>query len=640
MPGDGKVTYPSETSQALIPYKVVTDTYDYFESRNYVNDINQQYTQVLTAYDENGKTRETYNYGNERLDYSDGTDIYYYGYTGTGSVAHLTNTGGNVETTYSYDVFGNTSVTGNENIKNPYTYNAEYTDASTGNQYLRARYYDPDEGTFLTQDSYLGSLLEPLSQNLYTYTENNPVNYTDPSGHGIWSKIKSGAKKIVKAVKTGYQEAKTWAKNTWNTAKTGAKNLWQDTKKTISNVVSGGGGSSGGGNRSGNSSSNRGYTSGSGGRGSGGGSYRTSSGGGNSRNYSRQLSTYEKAKSSGQSSYNWSGSKLKEADNIWNSWTKGMEKRVQHFCTTANRIKKDSAEFVKNIDWKKVGIGIGTTLVIAGVVVATGGAAGPIIAGAVIGGGSSAVISGVVTAKHGGSIADVAKSASNGVMWGAIGDSVGGVASSAAAPAITKAFGSGLKSTLATGGLTGAVGGGLTGGVMSGVSGNDAKTVLKDTMKSAAAGAAIGVASAGIGYGIKSLRSGGTTGTAGSGGEAGKSGTDSWDMIEGGGKINGREYSQHAMERMAPDTPQVRAELSRRAEEAATQRGFTTGTQEYYEYCKKYVDPRNIPPSVIEDVVSSTKGIPGNRPDTFIHETVDVKIVINSAGKVITVIPK
>ena len=116
--------------------------------------------------------------------------------------------------------------------------------------------------------------------------------------------------------------------------------------------------------------------------------------------------------------------------------------------------------------------------------------------------------------------------------------------------------------------------------------------------------------------------------------------TNSWDMVEGGGKINGREYSQHAMERMAPDTPQVRAELSRRAEKAATQRGLQVGTQEYYEYCKKYVDPRNIPPSVIEDAISSTKGIPGNRPGTFVHETVDVKIVINSDGKVITVIPK
>ena len=40
------------------------------------------------------------------------------------------------------------------------------------------------------------------------------------------------------------------------------------------------------------------------------------------------------------------------------------------------------------------------------------------------------------------------------------------------------------------------------------------------------------------------------------------SNTGIWDMTEGGGVINGREYSQHAMERMAPDTPTVRAELS------------------------------------------------------------------------------
>ena len=118
------------------------------------------------------------------------------------------------------------------------------------------------------------------------------------------------------------------------------------------------------------------------------------------------------------------------------------------------------------------------------------------------------------------------------------------------------------------------------------------------------------------------------------------SNTGIWDMTEGGGVINGREYSQHAMERMAPDTPTVRAELSRRAEKAAQQKGLEVGTKEYYEYCAKYVDQRNIPPSVIEDAISSSKAIPGNRPDTFIHETLDVKVVINSNGKVITVIPK
>ncbi|RDY25939.1 hypothetical protein CG710_022095, partial [Lachnotalea glycerini] len=36
---------------------------------------------------------------------------------------------------------------------------------------------------FLTQDTDTGSLEDPLTQNLYTYTGNNPVNYVDPSGH-------------------------------------------------------------------------------------------------------------------------------------------------------------------------------------------------------------------------------------------------------------------------------------------------------------------------------------------------------------------------------------------------------------------------------------------------------------------------
>lgn len=111
-------------------------------------------------------------------------------------------------------------------------------------------------------------------------------------------------------------------------------------------------------------------------------------------------------------------------------------------------------------------------------------------------------------------------------------------------------------------------------------------------------------------------------------------------MVEGGSKINNREYSQHAIERMAPDTPAVRAELSRRAEKLAESKGLKVGTDEYYQFCKKYVDPRNIPPSVIEDAISSTKGIPGNTPGTFVHETADVKVIVNSNGKVITVIPK
>jgi RHS repeat-associated protein len=49
--------------------------------------------------------------------------------------------------------------------------------------YLRARYYEPATGRFLSRDSYEGELENPLSKNLYAYVEGNPVNRVDPTGH-------------------------------------------------------------------------------------------------------------------------------------------------------------------------------------------------------------------------------------------------------------------------------------------------------------------------------------------------------------------------------------------------------------------------------------------------------------------------
>ncbi|MBF0776545.1 hypothetical protein BVE84_08860 [Streptococcus azizii] len=80
-----------------------------------------------------------------------------------------------------YQLYGSTKDSTDE-TGNPYAYNGEARD-STGLDYLRARYYDSQAGTFLTEDSYSGSRSNPLSQNRYAYVQNNPVNYTDPSGH-------------------------------------------------------------------------------------------------------------------------------------------------------------------------------------------------------------------------------------------------------------------------------------------------------------------------------------------------------------------------------------------------------------------------------------------------------------------------
>ncbi|MFJ5963076.1 ribonuclease YeeF family protein [Bacillus sp. NPDC093026] len=113
-----------------------------------------------------------------------------------------------------------------------------------------------------------------------------------------------------------------------------------------------------------------------------------------------------------------------------------------------------------------------------------------------------------------------------------------------------------------------------------------------------------------------------------------------WNMSKGGGEINGRKYSQHALERMAPDIPEVKATLTSRVIKKAEELGFKPQTKEFSDFIKKYVDPRNIPPSVIEDAIMNMKKIPGNRSGTFVHETLDVKVIINEAGDVITVIPK
>ncbi|NLZ49192.1 MAG: transposase, partial [Clostridiales bacterium] len=113
-----------------------------------------------------------------------------------------------------------------------------------------------------------------------------------------------------------------------------------------------------------------------------------------------------------------------------------------------------------------------------------------------------------------------------------------------------------------------------------------------------------------------------------------------WDMSVGRGNINGRRYSQHAMERMAPNTPEVKAELYQRATKIAKEKGLAPQTKEYSIFIDKYVDPRNIPPSVIEDAIKNTKPIPGNGPSTFVHATDSVKVITNGNGDVITVIPK
>ena len=51
---------------------------------------------------------------------------------------------------------------------------------------MQARYYDPRPARFISEDTYEGEIDQPQSLNLYTYAQNNPLYYVDPSGHMTW----------------------------------------------------------------------------------------------------------------------------------------------------------------------------------------------------------------------------------------------------------------------------------------------------------------------------------------------------------------------------------------------------------------------------------------------------------------------
>ena len=94
-----------------------------------------------------------------------------------GSSIALTNAAGTVQTEYSYEPFGKTTVTGASNTSS-YQYTGRENDG-TGLYYYRARYYNPVLQHFISEDPIE---FEGGDVNLYAYIWNDPVNYTDPSG--------------------------------------------------------------------------------------------------------------------------------------------------------------------------------------------------------------------------------------------------------------------------------------------------------------------------------------------------------------------------------------------------------------------------------------------------------------------------
>jgi RHS repeat-associated protein len=89
----------------------------------------------------------------------------------------VVNASGVVQDSYTYDIYGTPMKTGS--LANELDFAGQQTDG-TGLQYLRARYYDPATGTFLSRDPLTadpGRIENPIS-----YGSASPVGLSDPTG--------------------------------------------------------------------------------------------------------------------------------------------------------------------------------------------------------------------------------------------------------------------------------------------------------------------------------------------------------------------------------------------------------------------------------------------------------------------------
>jgi len=110
----------------------------------------------------------------------------YYHYDGLGSTRNLTEQSDNIISSYWYDGFGNLIGKVDQYpvapVPNNYLFTGEQFDQSLRFYYLRARYYNPEIGRFITADPVEGSIYEPISLHKYLYAGLDPVNKIDPSG--------------------------------------------------------------------------------------------------------------------------------------------------------------------------------------------------------------------------------------------------------------------------------------------------------------------------------------------------------------------------------------------------------------------------------------------------------------------------
>lgn len=146
------------------------------------------YSQVLADYEAGGIAAQ-YVFGSGLLSRHDAAQSQFFHSDASRNVRLLTDDAGQTSDSYRYSAFGEV-IERTGGTANPHTFAGERYDSATSLTYLRARYYDPSTGRFVSRDPFGGMLRDPVSLHRYLYSHANPVAFSDPSGLVTLAEVK------------------------------------------------------------------------------------------------------------------------------------------------------------------------------------------------------------------------------------------------------------------------------------------------------------------------------------------------------------------------------------------------------------------------------------------------------------------
>lgn len=185
--GGRSYTWAADNQPASITSGGVTESYTYTADGARVtkvrNGVTTLYLAGLWEETSDGLSRKAYyvvngapvavrDLGNTQVTYLHGDHL--------GSVSVATDAAGQLLSRQYFDPWG--TVLSGRVPQTQRSFTGQYLD-DTGLLFYHARYYDPALGRFISPDTVVPDARNPQTLNRYSYVLNNPINYTDPTGH-------------------------------------------------------------------------------------------------------------------------------------------------------------------------------------------------------------------------------------------------------------------------------------------------------------------------------------------------------------------------------------------------------------------------------------------------------------------------